>query len=480
MSRICKLLVLVIFATSLITMSWATEIHVPIDFETIQEAIDNSTAGDTIRVCGGKYYEYIDINKQLTLIGDGSAITSIIGSDSGDVVKITANGVNFKGFSVTGSGDLSAVNEYWDAGLHIKYVDSCSIENCLFANNLGSGLALHDGYYNAISKCIFKDNHIGLNFHSIDSTGWPWKSNLYNQITGNIFLNNEDFGIAFLHGMDYHRYNEIHTNIFRNCGIYMILSGSNNVSYNEIINYEGYAIYKEVCDGGGSYNSFHRNYFLNENGDSSLAFNLIEEGGYDNWYYNYWLDYTGVDEDEDGYGEECYMLDSWDWQYAYDCMPKMAMPDIDADSIADTLDNCRDMANTDQTDVDQDWVGDACDDCIDSDYDGYGDLNQPQNSCPVDNCPFVYNPDQIDDNGDGIGDACWLPCGDMNKSWTVNILDVTYLIAYLYKSGPEPLMMQSADVNKDMVINILDITKIIGFLYKGNDPLICHFAWPVE
>ena len=44
--------------------------------------------------------------------------------------------------------------------------------------------------------------------------------------------------------------------------------------------------------------------------------------------------------------------------------------------------------------------------CIDSDLDGFGDPDHPENECPDDNCPFAYNPDQADFDGDGAGDAC--------------------------------------------------------------------------
>jgi hypothetical protein len=38
-------------------------LRVPQDFETIQEAINNSTAGDTIFVSSGLYYEHVIVNK---------------------------------------------------------------------------------------------------------------------------------------------------------------------------------------------------------------------------------------------------------------------------------------------------------------------------------------------------------------------------------------------------------------------------------
>jgi hypothetical protein len=63
-------------------------------------------------------------------------------------------------------------------------------------------------------------------------------------------------------------------------------------------------------------------------------------------------------------------------------------------------------------------------------------------------------------------------CGDANNDGVVNILDIAFLINYLYKGGPAPAYPVAADVNNDDVINILDITYLISYLYKdGPDPI---------
>ncbi len=64
-------------------------------------------------------------------------------------------------------------------------------------------------------------------------------------------------------------------------------------------------------------------------------------------------------------------------------------------------------------------------------------------------------------------------CGDVNADELVNILDITYLIAFLYGDGPEPTPMDAADVNSDTLVNILDITYIINFLYKSGPDPVC-------
>ncbi|UCD95338.1 MAG: hypothetical protein JSU69_04615, partial [Candidatus Zixiibacteriota bacterium] len=61
--------------------------------------------------------------------------------------------------------------------------------------------------------------------------------------------------------------------------------------------------------------------------------------------------------------------------------------------------------------------------------------------------------------------------GDAVGSNTINLLDVTIIINYLYKEGPEPYPLESSDANCDGNINILDVTYIINYLYKhGPEP----------
>ncbi|MFH2035526.1 MAG: M1 family aminopeptidase, partial [Candidatus Zixiibacteriota bacterium] len=61
--------------------------------------------------------------------------------------------------------------------------------------------------------------------------------------------------------------------------------------------------------------------------------------------------------------------------------------------------------------------------------------------------------------------------GDADYNLAVNILDITFLINYLYKEGTAPVNPILADPNNSCNINILDITYLISYLYKnGPDP----------
>jgi hypothetical protein len=73
-----------------------------------------------------------------------------------------------------------------------------------------------------------------------------------------------------------------------------------------------------------------------------------------------------------------------------------APADADSDGIADTADNCPNIANPGQANLDGDALGDACD----SDLDGDGAGNT------TDNCPAIANASQLDSDGDHLGNAC--------------------------------------------------------------------------
>jgi len=64
-------------------------------------------------------------------------------------------------------------------------------------------------------------------------------------------------------------------------------------------------------------------------------------------------------------------------------------------------------------------------------------------------------------------------CGDANGNTALNILDVTYLINYIYKDGPPPIPPEAGDANGNHATNILDVTYLIYYLYRDGPSPIC-------
>jgi len=63
-------------------------------------------------------------------------------------------------------------------------------------------------------------------------------------------------------------------------------------------------------------------------------------------------------------------------------------------------------------------------------------------------------------------------CGDVDNAEGISILDVVFLINYIYKEGPPPNPMDAAEVNGTPPISILDVVYLINSIYKdGPDPV---------
>jgi parallel beta-helix repeat protein len=115
----------------------------------IQLAINNATAGETIYVYNGSYIENVNVNKRLTLEGEGAYVVNVTAASASDhVFEVTANCVNITGFTLENATANGKAGIYLGVG-----VNSCNITNNTVKLN-----------YNGIYLGNADDNNITCNW----------------------------------------------------------------------------------------------------------------------------------------------------------------------------------------------------------------------------------------------------------------------------------------------------------------------------
>jgi len=280
------------------------------DFYKIQDAIDNASGGDEIRVYAGYYPENVVVNKKLDLIGGWNGTTTIDGGGIGNVIKIigSASNVKIENFTIKNSGDYAEGNVY-DAGIHVL-----SSLNTIKGNNIsynkGNGIYLSNSAGNEISgNIILNNDNDGIGLFSIVSGG--------NTFSENTIEDNGNNGIFVFRGhSNFIRENTIKDN--KGNGIHLQRSRLNLIEKNYIGNSEKYGIFFEFfciansitknnitgngdqgfflkfqCDG----NMMTLNNFI-DNNDNKTVFYTPNVGFIscflNGWRENYWDDYKPI------------------------------------------------------------------------------------------------------------------------------------------------------------------------------------------
>ncbi len=170
---ICATILVLIFVGTASATNWSVGGCGGADFSVIQEAINNASAGDTIIVHSGVYYEHVYVNKSVTLKGMGYPVVAANGS--GSAITLNADGITLEGFNVTNSGSM------WDcAGIRV-----ISGNNTITGNNVcnnSDGISVDSSSNNSITGNNVCNNKYG-GIYLADSSN-------NNTITGNTFVNN--------------------------------------------------------------------------------------------------------------------------------------------------------------------------------------------------------------------------------------------------------------------------------------------------
>jgi nitrous oxidase accessory protein len=300
----------------------AKTIVVPTDFATITAAVGNASAGDTVFVKSGTYRENPEITKPLTLTGENSATTIVIGeggASNSSVFMLSSGNVKISGFTIKSqdynnsavyaSGIIVGGNGCTITGNVITNVnkgiyvggwgDLCGgkCNTTISQNNItgayGDGIRMFGGYGNNVTHNLI----VGSNTSAISVAGYS------NYIVGNTLTGNRRgigmgsansvvFGNNVTGTLDWAVYLQVSNDIV----------AANNFQNNRI------GAYLSPSFAPGS-NEFVHNNFINctTQVKTGSVFNVqVWDNGTQG---NFWSNYNGTDADGNGVGDSPMFLD---------------------------------------------------------------------------------------------------------------------------------------------------------------------------
>lgn len=239
-------------------------IRVPLNFTSIQAAVDNATSGDTIILAPGTYQENLVLNKSVALVGEDKNTTIIDGSSGQIVISIKSDNVTVQDLTITKS-----VHGPNDLGIGVENSAGVSITNLIITDTT-TGIAMQ-----------FCTNSIFSN---------------------NIITNSTLVGITcYFSSRNFFSKNTVYYN---SIGILVYTSSSNVFVANTFSNNEqGMSL-----AAGSTQNTFFHNNFEDvvSTDQSPNAQNIWSRNGEG----NFWISYTGTDTNDNGIGDSAYPVDA--------------------------------------------------------------------------------------------------------------------------------------------------------------------------
>lgn len=321
----------------------------PDDFPgTLEQAIYSETVkdGDRIIVRNGIWHEHLNVNKSITLEGGLGGPTTLDGEGTGTVIKITASNVtilNFRiqngndGIRIRSSDNILTNNIITSNRDHGIYIASSS--NNSLSNNAMTGNTHNFGVEGTVLphfvQCIDESNTVNekpiyywVNHHNNQipsDAGYVGIVNSTNVTVRDLTLRNNHQGALFAYTSNC-TIEDVDAS-YNNVGITLKYSDRNLVSDSRTSNnyvgislsfcnnntVDGNVIENNQFWGLQSYHSnrtsFYHNNFIQASPELKSfigSFNHTWDNGAEG---NYWISYTGVDEDGDGIGDDPYEID---------------------------------------------------------------------------------------------------------------------------------------------------------------------------
>lgn len=265
------------------------------DYLTIQEAIDNSSNGDTVYVWAGTYSENIELNVSISLVGNGSSSTIIDDGDDSAVLNIVNDWCNVTGFNITASNNN---------GINISSASDVNISDNMIVSNSRNGISGTSYNSSIYSNIIISNtisgiylsgavdmnishNDISSNIHSGISIGDRaeiWYNTIISNQNGielsgsycNVFHNNISSSSTYyaIGSVTQSHHTIMYNDIYANAnGIVLEDSEHNIIQHNNISSNVGKGIHLfQGWDWGSNYNNISHNN-VSSNGDVGISIN---------------------------------------------------------------------------------------------------------------------------------------------------------------------------------------------------------------
>lgn len=227
-------------------------IWVPDNFTSISDAVYHASAGDTIRVRAGVYYESVYIWESISLFGESPETTIIDANYSKYPICGAGDNITISGFTFRNSRTT-----YPNMGLEPVFGWPCGVLVSGFGHNISGNIItnnIESVYFWGGQGSILRNNDMVNNVAGVELD-----RSYNNTLSGNFIANNTlGYGIRLIHSSN----NTITRNIITKNfgGIALAHAHNNTVSWNSITSNEGFGIYIQTS----SNNEIFRNDIRND------------------------------------------------------------------------------------------------------------------------------------------------------------------------------------------------------------------------